>query len=164
MDQTSVIMVLLAVAVIVLGVVAGFALLRGRGRTAAGTDLADRLAASQAQLAGRLDQMAKETVATRAELRKALDERLSDVAKRVGDKLTEQGGQEHVRVEGRLARQLAPVGGGEEMLSRFVRVVEAIVGLAEGSQGARILAVFLVQPPGQAVGLCEVFVRALSRT
>ena len=107
MDQTSVIMVLLAVAVIVLGVVAGFALLRGRGGRAADTALADRLAASQAQLAGRLDQMAKETVATRAELRKALDERLSDVAKRVGDKLTEQGRNQQTMLDALKERLVA---------------------------------------------------------
>jgi DNA recombination protein RmuC len=43
-----------------------------------------------AALAGRLDQMAKDQAATQAALAKALDDRLAELGKRVGDRLHEQ--------------------------------------------------------------------------
>ena len=107
MDQFPIVTVLLALCIVVLGAVAGLALLRGRASSGAGDDLADRLAASQAQLDGRLDQMAKEAAATQAELRKALDDRLSDVSKRVGDKLTEQGRNQQTMLDGLKERLVA---------------------------------------------------------
>ena len=107
MDQFPIVTVLLALCIVVLGAVAGLALLRGRASSGAGDDLADRLAASQAQLDGRLDQMAKEAAATQTELRKALDDRLSDVSKRVGDKLTEQGRNQQTMLDGLKERLVA---------------------------------------------------------
>ncbi len=83
MEPTLVIALATAV---VAAVVAVFAVLslRGRGPAAA------RLAAQQAEMTGRLAQMADSHAPTQTQLPKALDDRLADLAKRVGDALNEQ--------------------------------------------------------------------------
>ena len=92
-------------AVILLGVGGAFAwmLLRGRGGGSGShgvVDAVDKLAAAQAALAGRLDQMAQSDAASQGALRKAFDDRLDAVAKRVGDSLTEQGRHHRTLLEG----------------------------------------------------------------
>ena len=70
-------LVVIFAALAVLGLVAVVLLLRRGGGDAAAT------------LAGRLDQMAKDQAATQAALAKALDDRLAELGKRVGDRLHE---------------------------------------------------------------------------
>ncbi len=101
METSDLILLILAFAVVGAGVLVAFALMRGRIKSGAGSDeIVERLAASQATLSGRLDQMATSAAASQAELRRALDERLADVAKRVGDTLGEQGRNHQTMLEG----------------------------------------------------------------
>jgi DNA recombination protein RmuC len=79
-------LVIALAAVVVAAAVAVFAVLSLRGRAPAEA----RLAAQQAEMTGRLAQMADSHAATQSQLAKALDDRLADVAKRVGDALNEQ--------------------------------------------------------------------------
>jgi len=99
--MSDLILLVLAFAVAAAGALVAFALMRGRTESGARSDdIVERLATSQATLSGRLDQMATGTAAAQAELRRALDERLADVAKRVGDSLGEQGRHQQTALEG----------------------------------------------------------------
>lgn len=128
MESTGIALLILALAVVAAGGFIAFAMLRGRNASAArSVDIAERLAASQATLSGRLDQMAANAAASQAELRRALDERLADVSKRVGDTLGEQGRHQQAALEG-LKERLAVIDSAQKNIAELSGQV---VGLQE---------------------------------
>ncbi len=100
MDATTLIIALLALAAVAGAVLA---LRAGQGRA---RDLAGELARSQAELAGRLSQMAEAQAAAQAQVNQTLEQRLDAVNKRLGDGLerhTEKTGKTMSDLQERLA-------------------------------------------------------------
>jgi len=128
MESTDLILLLLAFAIVAAGSLVAFTLLRGRTVSGARSDeIVERLVESQATLSGRLDQMATGAAASQAELRRALDERLADVTKRVGDTLGEQGRNHQTMLEG-LKERLAVIDSAQKNIAELSGQV---VGLQE---------------------------------
>ncbi len=130
--SAGLIVVVLALAVVTGAalVVAALALRRSGGRSAQGTE---RLAAAQAELAGRLDQMAAQGAASQAELRKALDDRLGDVAKRVGDSLREQTTRHQTTLEG-LKERLAVIDAAQKNITELSTQVVGLQDILANKQ------------------------------
>jgi len=128
MGGDSLILAVLA-AVIAAGaaVAVTLALARRGGGADAAEALVARVAASQAELAGRLDQISAVSAATQAELRQALDQRLDAVTKRVSDTLTEQGKNHQTVLEG-LRERLAVI---DRAQSNIAELSGQVVGLQE---------------------------------
>ena len=121
MDLNGLIFLVLAAAIVIAAGLVAFAMLRGRAASEAGSS------ETVERLAGRLDQMATSAAASQAELRRALDERLADVAKRVGDTLGEQGRHQQTMLEG-LKERLAVIDSAQKNIAELSGQV---VGLQE---------------------------------
>jgi DNA recombination protein RmuC len=128
MDENTLVPILLAVGLVAVAAVAAGALVRGRGRPGERLgEAVEKLAAAQAALAGRLDQMATSAAAAQGELRRAFDERLDAIAKRVGDTLGEQGRHQQTLLEG-LKERLAVI---DTAQRNITELSGQVVGLQE---------------------------------
>ncbi|HEX9648777.1 MAG TPA: DNA recombination protein RmuC [Alphaproteobacteria bacterium] len=123
MTVGTVIAVLLALGLVLIGAVAVVALVRARGGDGHAAAVVERVSA----LSGRLEQMAVGAAAGQAELRRAFDERLDAIAKRVGDTLTEQGRHHHSLLEG-LKERLAVI---DQAQKNITELSGQVVGLQD---------------------------------
>ena len=119
MTDGALIAVLVGLAVV--AALAVFAVLRARGGE--GAALLERVSA----LSGRLEQMQVSASSSQAELRRAFDERLDAIAKRVGDTLTEQGRHHHSLLEG-LRERLAVI---DQAQKNITELSGQVVGLQD---------------------------------
>jgi len=126
MDATLII----ALAVVALAAaIAVFAIYGSRGRGGAET----RLAAQQAELAGRLAQMAESHAATQSQLAKTLEDRLADVAKRVGDALNEQTTRSQSAL-GDLKERLAVIDAAQQNITKLSSQVVGLQDILSNKQ------------------------------
>ncbi len=126
MEPTLVIALAAAVGAVAVAVFAVLSL-RGRGPAEA------RLAAQQAELTGRLAQMAESHAATQSQLAKALDDRLADVAKRVGDALNEQTTRNQSAL-GDLKERLAVIDAAQQNITKLSSQVVGLQDILSNKQ------------------------------
>lgn len=134
MEMTDLLLLVLALSIVGAGGLVTVAISRGRAASGAGSDaIVERLVESQATLSGRLDQMATGAAASQAELRRALDERLADVAKRVGDTLGEQGLRHQTMLEG-LKERLAVIDSAQKNIAELSGQVVGLQDILSNKQ------------------------------
>jgi DNA recombination protein RmuC len=120
--MTDGILIAVVIGLVAVAVLAVFAALRARGGGEAAA-LLERVSA----LSGRLEQMQVTAASSQAELRRAFDERLDAIAKRVGDTLTEQGRHHHSLLEG-LRERLAVI---DQAQKNITELSGQVVGLQD---------------------------------
>ncbi|HJM61677.1 MAG TPA: hypothetical protein QF813_09355 [Alphaproteobacteria bacterium] len=100
MDPLTIVAIVMGLAVLTIGGVLAWVLLRSRETSSNVLDAVEKLATIQTIFGERLGQMAETSAAGQGVLRKTFDERLDAIAKRVGDVPDEQGRQHGKLLEG----------------------------------------------------------------
>ncbi len=127
MEPLAIVAIILGLAVFAIGGVLAWLLLRPQETSNEVLDAVDKLATAQTALSGRLDQMAQTSAADQGVLRKAFDERLDAIAKRVGDALGEQGRHHGKLLEG-LKERLAVI---DTAQKNITELSSQVVGLQD---------------------------------
>ncbi|MFQ5955122.1 MAG: DNA recombination protein RmuC [Kiloniellales bacterium] len=124
----------LAVALVAAAVVVVI-LWRGRPppETSALARATERLGTQQAELAGRLAQLAESQAANQSQLSRTLDSRLADVAKRVGDALNEQSARSQSAL-GDLKERLAVIDRAQQNITKLSTQVVGLQDILSNKQ------------------------------
>ncbi len=120
----------LAVALIAAALVV-VVLWRGRPAPEAGT--LERLGAQQAELVGRLAQLAESHATSQSQLSRTLDERLANVAKRVGDALNDQSTRNQTAL-GDLKERLAVIDRAQQNIAKLSTQVVGLQDILSNKQ------------------------------
>ncbi len=120
----------LAVALIAAALVV-VVLWRGRPAPEAGT--LERLGAQQAELVGRLAQLAESYATSQSQLSRTLDERLANVAKRVGDALNDQSTRNQTAL-GDLKERLAVIDRAQQNIAKLSTQVVGLQDILSNKQ------------------------------
>ncbi len=120
----------LAVALIAAALVV-VVLWRGRPAPEAGT--LERLSAQQAELVGRLAQLAESHATSQSQLSRTLDERLANVAKRVGDALNDQSTRNQTAL-GDLKERLAVIDRAQQNIAKLSTQVVGLQDILSNKQ------------------------------
>lgn len=124
-SMESIVVIALAVVLVAAAIAAVVLLRRGPAER--------RLSAQQAELTGRLAQMAETQAAAQSQVARTLDERLADVAKRVGDALAEQTNRNQSAL-GDLKERLAVIDAAQQNITKLSSQVVGLQDILSNKQ------------------------------
>ena len=104
-----------------------------RGRLAPEAGTLERLGAQQAELVGRLPQLAESHATSQSQLSRTLDERLANVAKRVGDALNDQSTRNQTAL-GDLKERLAVIDRAQQNIAKLSTQVVGLQDILSNKQ------------------------------